>query len=132
MIFVGVLGAIGTLLGRQAILPIVTATATCLTLGYLVTCATMIRMRRRESGRARPFRAPGGMATAIVGFVGAVVSLALSLYQPWADAKGRLPLEWILLAIWLVAGIAAWTAAGRRRAEIGVVERRRVIMGAEA
>ncbi len=132
VLFVGVLGALGTLLGRQAILPIVTATATCLCLGYLVTCATMIRLRLRDPNQRRPFTAPGGMLTAIVGLLGAIVSLVLSLYQPYVDAKGRLPLEWILLAVWLVAGVGAWAMAGARRAQVGAVERRRVIMGAEA
>ena len=132
VLFTGILGAFGTLLGRNALIPIVNASATCLTFAYLLTCLAMIRLRRTAPERQRPFRTPGGLVTAWVAVAGAAFSLGLSLYQPYLDAKGRIPLEWVLLTLWLALGAVFWRAAGRMRRRIDATERRAMIMGGYA
>jgi amino acid transporter len=132
VVFTGVLGAFGTLLGRNALIPIVNASATCLTFCYALTCLAMIRLRRKAPDKQRPFRAPGGLVTAWIAIAGAALSLGLSLYQPYVDAKGRVPLEWVLLAMWLALGALFWFGAARMRARIGAQERRAMIMGGYA
>ena len=61
---------------------------------------------------------------------GAAFSLGLSLYQPWADAKGKVPLEPVMLAIWIALGGVAWFVGTRARTAFSQVERRRIIVGA--
>ena len=59
ILFVGAAGAVVTLLGRNAILPIVNAASSCLALSYLVTCVAVVRLRRSRPDAERPFRVPG-------------------------------------------------------------------------
>ncbi len=121
-----------TLLGRNAILPIVNASAACLAFGYIVTCWSVISLRRTRSDAPRPFRVPGGVATAVLAMASAVFSFGLALYQPWVDAKGRLPLEWVMLASWLLIGAVAWAAASSVRAAFDRDTRRRIVLGGDA
>jgi amino acid transporter len=118
-----------TLLGRNAILPIVNSAAACLAVGYMVSCWAVISLRRSRPDAARPFRVPGGIPTVVVALVSAVFSFGLALYQPWVDAKGRVPLEWIMLISWTAIGAVAWFASARVRAGFDRETRRRIIVG---
>lgn len=129
VLFAGGIATLAALLGRNAIEPIVDAAASCLSVAYLLTCLAMIRLRRRAPLAPRPFRAPGGVATAWIASAGAAFSLALSLYEPYTTAAGRIPLEWWLLGAWLASGLAFWTAARSTRRRIPRTLRRRIIMG---
>lgn len=129
VLFAGAAGALVTLLGRNAILPIVNSSSTCLAFAYLITCIAVVRLRRSRPDAPRPFRVPGGMLTITLAIAGAVFSFGLSIYQPWADARGKLPLEWMMLAGWLVIGAIAWMAGAKVRSAFGSAERRRVILG---
>ncbi len=127
--FSGAGAALVTLLGRNAILPIVNASSTCLAICYIITCWSAIKMRSTRPDAPRPFMVPGGKVTMWVALASAVFSLGLSLYQPWADAKGKVPLEPIMLLIWAGVGGVAWFAAGRLRAGFDPVVRREIIVG---
>jgi hypothetical protein len=61
--------------------------------------------------------------------VGSAFSFGLALYQPWADAKGHFPLEWGMLAAWLLLGVVAWGAASRVRDAVDRETRRRIVLG---
>ncbi len=127
--FTGGLAAVVTLLGRNAILPIVNSSSTCLTFGYLVTCIGVVMLRKSRANAERPFVVPGGMVVIVLAIAGALFSFGLSLYQPWVDAKGKLPLEWVMLTSWVVAGAVAWMLAGRVREGFDKAERRRIVLG---
>jgi amino acid transporter len=129
VLFTAALATVGTLLGREALLPIVNVSSACLAFAYLLTCLAVLKLRRREPTRDRPYRVPGGAPTVWVGVLGSAATLALALYQPWAGAKGRLPLEWIILGVWLLIGAGFWVAAGRLRGQMAEQDRRRAIMG---
>jgi len=131
VLFVGALGACGALLGRSALLPIVNATSTCFAFSYLIVCLCVIRMRRTHPELPRPYRVPGGLLTAIAAALAALFIVVLSLYQPYAGARGRLPLEWIILAIMIVLGAVFWALAGKVRGKMSEKQRRREIIGLE-
>ncbi|MBL8982244.1 MAG: APC family permease [Gemmatimonadetes bacterium] len=118
-----------TLLGRNAILPIVNASAACLAAGYMVSCWSVIALRRSRPDAPRPFRVPGGLPTVVVALASALFSFGLALYQPWVDAKGRIPLEWVMLVAWAIIGGIAWVSAGKVRAAFDRETRRRIIVG---
>jgi amino acid transporter len=129
--FTSIASLIGILLGRNALIPIVNLSSTCLAFGFLVTCIGVVRLRGRWPGVHRPYAVPGGVVTGWIGAGGSAFSLALSLYVPYRDAKGAVPLEWIVLAVWLVLGAIFWAASGARRATMSEAERRRIIVGRE-
>jgi amino acid transporter len=127
--FTTIVSLIGILLGRNALIPIVNLSSTCLAFGFLITCLGVVRLRGRWPLAHRPYTVPGGVVTGWIGAAGAAFSLGLSLYQPYKDANGALPLEWIVLAVWLTLGAIFWRWSGARRATMSPEERRRIIVG---
>jgi APA family basic amino acid/polyamine antiporter len=129
VLFVGAVGLCAVFLGRGAIIPIVNVGATCLAGAFLLTSFGVIRMRRRDPTRPRPYAVPGGAWTAALAVVICLGILGLSIFQPYADARGGVPLEWIFLGVWFGLGALFWMLARRRRNELGEAERRRLIVG---
>ena len=129
VLLVGSVGFCAVFVGRGAIIPIVNVGATCLAGAFLLTSLGVIRMRRRDPRRHRPYSVPGGVWTAAVAVVICLGILGLSIFQPYADARGGMPLEWIFLGLWIVMGTLFWTFARRRRNELSADERRRLIVG---
>lgn len=105
VLVVGVLAAIGTLLGRQGIGPIVAVGAICMSFGYLVTSAAVLKFRRTEPARDRPYRIRFGMPVAVAAVLGSAGLIVAALRDPWVAAGGRVPLEWLLLGGWAAAGL---------------------------
>jgi basic amino acid/polyamine antiporter, APA family len=129
ILFVGAVGLVSVFLGRTAISPIANLGSSCFAFAYLVTSFGMLRLRYTRPNAARPYRAPGGVLTAGVAAVGSLFMLVMSLYQPYAAAKPSLPLEWKLLTVWALLGVAFWVSARRIRGQITEADRHRVMVG---
>lgn len=119
---------VGVLAGKQAVIPIVNLSSTGLAFTFLITCLAVIRLRRRDPARVRPYRVPGGVATAWVGVAGSLLSLGLSIYQPYRDAGNAIPLEWVVLGLWTVLGALFWTFGSARRRSVSASELRSQII----
>lgn len=128
-VFVGVLGGLGILLGRSGITPIVNVSATCMSLGFVITCLALLRLRRIDPARERPYAVPGGSTLVSVGAVAAVLMFAFSLYEPYAAAGSIFSLEWGVLVVWSVCGVLIWTRSRLRRESLSHVERSNLILG---
>jgi len=129
VLFVGALGSAAACLGRSALIPIVNVGSTCLAFAYLLTCVSLIRLRRRRPELPRPYRVPGGVWVAAAAIVGALYMLLTTLYQPLVDARGQLPLEWVVLGVWILLGLVFWISARKRRNEVSGAERARLMLG---
>jgi amino acid transporter len=129
VLFVAAIGCSAVFIGRSAIIPIVNVGATCLAGAFLLTCLGVVRMRSREPARPRPYSVPGGSGTARLAVLLCLGILGLSLYQPYADAKGGVPLEWIFLGLWILLGLGFWGIAHGGRDGVTAQERRRLILG---
>ena len=132
VVFVGVVATLGVFLGRSAIIPIVNLASACFALGYLLICLGVIKLRRTRPEQPRPYRVPGGIVTAALAVAGAVFMLFLSLYQPYVDAKGQLPLEWACLLGWGVLGAIFWVVAKKIRGGVTEQQRRKLIIESSA
>ena len=128
VVFVGVVASLGVFLGRSAIIPIINMASACFVLGYLLICVGVLKLRRTRPDEERPYRVPGGIVTAVLAVAGALFMLFLSLYQPYADAKGRFPLEWACLVAWGVLGAIFWIVAKKIRGGITEQQRRKLII----
>lgn len=128
VIFVGALATLGVFLGRSAIIPIVNLASTCFAFGYLLICVGVIRLRKERREYPATYNVPGGIATAVLAIAGSLLMLVLSLYQPYVDAKGALPLEWICLIGWGILGAIFWFVAKKIRGEMTEQQRRSLIM----
>jgi amino acid transporter len=113
LVVVAALNICGLFLGKAAIQPIADMAAMMLTLAYMMCCATVLLMRRQ--GKVGIYRVPGGLPIIAAGGVGAGIMSAAALLAPFWEQKGRVPLEWKLLAIWSGLGIVIWYGWVRRR-----------------
>ncbi len=127
IIFVGVLGSIGAFFGKNAIVPIVNAGAICLAFIFFSVVLGTILLRYREPGLRRPYRVPGGNAILGIAAVLAFVLLIISATEPFRANSG-MPLEWMLILLWLAAGAVFWLLAGRTRNSVSESERRWLIL----
>jgi amino acid transporter len=127
--FVGLISALGILLGRRAIGPVVNVASTCFAVSYVLVCVGVIRLRRTQPALERPYRVPGGIVTAVAAAAAAVGMTVLSLQGPMVAAGGRIPLEWWALAVWIVVGALVWAATGSTRRRVTEQERRALVAG---
>jgi APA family basic amino acid/polyamine antiporter len=74
-------------------------------LAFAIVCGGVLVLRRREPERARPFRAPGGAATPLLGM--ATCGLMM-VFLPWQT--------WLRLTAWLALGMLIYALYSHRRA----------------
>ena len=129
VIGVGLLSGAGILLGRSALLPIISVDAGCFMLIYALVAYAVIRMRRLEPERHRPYRMPGGAFTATGALVAALSMFIESMYLAWQGRVASIPIEWQILLGWMMLGFLSWALAAPTRAAMTPAEQRRLIMG---
>jgi APA family basic amino acid/polyamine antiporter len=76
---------------------------------FILVCAGIVILRRREPDRRRPFRVPFG--DWLVPCAGAVSCAVLIAYLPTRS--------WERFALWLLVGLVVYVAYGRRHSRIG-------------
>ena len=113
--FTGIVASAGILLGRKAILPIVSIAGTGFGIAFLSTSLVAFLLRRSRPDLERPYRIPGGTLVPLLSVLGSVFVLFLALYQPWLDAKGAFPIEWKVFLGWSALGILFWFFGRRVR-----------------
>lgn len=128
-VFVGIVASGGVFLGRKAILPIINVAGTCLAFAFFLSCLGVIKMRRARPEEHRPYRVPGGTVTAGAAAAGALFIVCLSLYQPYANARGAFPLEWSLFLGWAILGALFWALAYKIRRAVDEPRRHDLILG---
>jgi amino acid transporter len=129
VIFVGIMGSLGVLLGKGALIPVVNVASATIALAYGSTCFVLIKLRRVRPHQNRPYRIPGGVATAVLGLLSSLFMLFLALYQPYRMAKGSIPMEWIIILVWSVLGLIFWLYARKYRDALSEEQRYTLISG---
>lgn len=129
ILFTIVIASCGILVGRSAILPIVNVAGGGYALAFIFSCLGVAKLRRRRPDLPRPYRAPGGLALPIAGFVLSILMVGLTIVQPYIASPGRIPLEWIFIVIWTFLGILFWMWARKIRYQVNEQERRDLIFG---
>ncbi|MBI4421617.1 MAG: amino acid permease [Gemmatimonadetes bacterium] len=129
VVFTGIVASAAILLGRQAILPIVSIAGTGFGIAFLCTCLAAWKLRRTRPEAPRPYRMPGGIATATLAVLGSAFVLFLAFYQPWVDAKGSLPVEWAVFLGWSALGALFWMLARKIRLQAADADRRALLLG---
>ncbi|MBT8136532.1 MAG: APC family permease [Gammaproteobacteria bacterium] len=109
LLFIGILGALAPLLGRQALIWFVDGGGFGLMIAYILVCASFIMLRRNEPAMTRPFMLPGGMATGLFGLLASIVMA--TLYLPGMPAALVWPQEWLLVLGWFLLGIALFRSS---------------------
>ena len=127
VLLVGLIGALGSFLGRGGLGPIVGMAVMCLATVFFFVCLGVLILRLKRPGSRRPFRVPGGVYTAALGIVGSLFFLAITVYEPYTRSEG-FPLVWTLFIGGLLLGLFFWLIAGKVRTGVSEKDRRRLIL----
>jgi amino acid transporter len=127
VLFVGIASAAAVLLGRGALLPIVSVAGICLAGAALLVCVGVIRYRRISPDTERPYRVPGGSVTAGLAAAICLWMVAWALIEPGLST--RVPLEWVVLGGWTALGALMWAFVGATRGSLSESERYRLVVG---
>lgn len=101
-------------LGRGVLLPIVSMGSMGFTISFVVTCAATLRQRRLRPDQERPYQVPGGVWSMRIALVGSVLMGIYGLLEPWLHSHA-LPIEWVLMAVWLMIGLGLLRQRRSRR-----------------
>jgi amino acid transporter len=129
IVFATTFSLLGCFLGRAGLAPIVNVGSAVAAVAYLIASLSVIRLRRIDPARARPYRMPGGVPLAVVAALGSGFLTLSSFRQHWVDARGAFPLEWAILLVWAAIGLGLYRQARPERESLGEPERRRLMLG---
>ena len=100
--FAGAIALIGPIIGKAVILPIVAASSLAYMCAWLLTCLATIKLRKTAPDMNRPYRVKNKLTM----YAGVVISAALILLivVPGSSAQLKWPLEYGILAGWMIFG----------------------------
>jgi APA family basic amino acid/polyamine antiporter len=106
IMFVCLISLIGPFLGRMSLNPIVNVGSLAYVCGWFMTCLSAVRLRRFAPDLHRPFRVKRRLFL----YLGTLVSgaLILLLIVPGSSAQLRWPLEYAILATWMLVGFIGY------------------------
>lgn len=86
---------------------------------FSIVCISVIWLRRARPDLVRPFRAPGGIATPILGIVFAMVMAVPLVLDIFTKAISGDPIPAILLAVYGLFGASIYAFYGRKHSRLG-------------
>jgi basic amino acid/polyamine antiporter, APA family len=128
VLFVGMLGGIGILVGRSVLLPVLNVASTCMAFAFGLICIGALKIKLRYSGTSPK----GNLRRLAVPVVAVPVSLAilvLSFYEPYASAGSIFPPEWAIFLGWTAIGALFWLAGRNIRGSISDNDRQKILLG---
>ena len=128
VIFVAVMGAVGALFGRNAILVIVGAASISAGIVFLVVVLGVLRLRRTRPDHPRPFTVPGGRGFLYLSALLALLLAGVAAWEPFRAAGGRIPAEWMVLGAWSALGFVFYRAAAPLRRTVSEEKLRWLIL----
>ncbi|MDD2215757.1 MAG: APC family permease [Eubacteriales bacterium] len=129
ILLVGTICAVTPMLGKNALIWFVNASAFGSVISYLMVAIAFLILRKKEPELERPFRIKYGKQ---VGIIVAIISVSiLLLYTPMGQVSLKWPHEWILIIFWGLLGalLAMWSRVFHGK--ITLAERELLIFGEE-
>ena len=127
-LFVGIVGALGSLMGKQTIGIVANSSALVFSFLFAAIVLAVILLRRSAPEHDRPYRVPGGASTLWITLILSMAVLTLAIATPLYQSGGELPTEWLLLLVWLVLGAVFYLVSRSTRREVPAAQRRRLIL----
>ena len=118
-----------TLLGRNALVWFVNASAFGSVMAYLMVAMAFLILRKKEPDLARPFKIKYGVHVAVIVTVMSVGFLLL--YTPMGKVSLAWPQEWTLILIWLLLGVVFFIWSRIAYGAVSPMERELLIFGEE-
>lgn len=113
ILFVGLITLLGPFVGRSSLLPIVNVTSLAFISGWFITCLSSIRLRKTAPNINRPYR----VNRKIYLYFGAIIAgmLIIFIVTPGSSAQLRWPLEYAIVAGWMLLGYLGYRVRRSRR-----------------
>lgn len=129
IILVGVICCLSPLMGKNALVWFVDASAFGTVLAYLLVAVSFVAIRKKEPDLKRPFKIVNGK---VVGSLAVVVAaFYISLYLPIGPGSLVWPYEWLMILGWTIIGIVLAVFAKGSYGNISEAEREFLIFGEE-
>jgi|FLOH01.1.fsa_nt_gi basic amino acid/polyamine antiporter, APA family len=128
ILFIAAITTILSLLGRNAIIPIVNVGAIALTVVFVAMTFGLLILRKTMPNHERPYVMKGAIILAPLGGIASLIMVYQALIGPYADAGGSWPLEWSLLLLWGALGAVMWIISAPTRRQYSEEERRALIL----
>ncbi|MGH4052847.1 MAG: APC family permease [Clostridium sp.] len=127
ILLVGLISCLSPLLGKNALVWFVDASAFGTVVAYLLVSISFISLRKKEPNLERPFKVSSGK---FVGYGAVIISLVfISLYLPIGPGSLVWPYEWGIVFAWMIIGIVLAIWAKRSYGNISKAEREFLIFG---
>ena len=131
LLFVGLVGGLGVILGEGALAPMVSAATICFGIVFGLVSVGVAKLRITRPDAHRPYRVPGGIATAVAAALAALLFVVLALGDPY-EPGGGIPVAWMLIVACCLLGALFWLSSGRFRKSVTEEQRRELIIGEES
>jgi amino acid transporter len=125
--FITVVTFVGVFLGRGFIIPAVNIVSVAYGVTYLVTCLTVLRLRRSEPDAPRGYLALGGRGGIGLAAIGSAAFAITALLQPYFAAGRTVPAEWLVIGGWTALGLLVWFGSRKTRGTVDEAERWRLL-----
>lgn len=122
VLFSGAVTALGSLLGRGGLAPLVNVGSFAIALAFLGVALSTLELRRSRPDLRRPYKPPGGLWPARAACLGAAGLLA-AMVVPASPAALTWPLEWMMLSLVAAVGAIAWAMGAPTRRQASPAER---------
>jgi APA family basic amino acid/polyamine antiporter len=118
----------GIFLGQGVLLPVVNVTSTVFAFLYLLVTWATRRHRQQMPALSRPYKVPGNLT--VIGFATlfSCYLVGLSLYQQYVGSSRTVPVEWVVLLLFVASGALLWRGCRKMRATLSDGERRTLIL----
>lgn len=125
---VGLITCLSPLLGKEALVWFVDASAFGTVIAYFMVALSFLFLRKNEPKLARPYRVKGGTLVGILAI--GVAGFFLYLYLP-VGPGALLPVEWALVLGWVVLGIIFYIMTKVSYKDVTAEEREYLMFGDE-
>jgi amino acid transporter len=121
------IGFVGALLGRAAVLPIVSLGGLCVAFAWLIVSAAALRLRWTQPARERRFRVLVGPLVFVLAVAGTLFAVYTAIRVDLFGSGSGLSLGPMILLLWSGAGILIWIIGRRRRKTMSEAERTHLV-----
>jgi APA family basic amino acid/polyamine antiporter len=129
IVLVGFICCISPLLGKNALVWFVDASAFGTVIAYFMVSLSFVLLRKKEPELHRPFKVKNG---GFIGVAAVIVSaFFISLYLPIGPGSLVWPYEWAMILIWAAIGVVFAIGAKYSYGDISEEEREYLIFGDE-
>jgi ethanolamine permease len=114
--------------GRATISTLLSTLAIAQPFVYVLVCISLFRLRRTQPNRLRPVSVPAYPWVPMAALVVSVLAVLSAAYLPLrALDHAAMPIEWILLLIWIAIGALFWQMEKNLRNSVSAEERAKLV-----